>query len=86
MYIDLIKMNVDVWMILSVLMILYFFITSVVTWVWYKKTNRVQNRNKDLVYTSASAALLHIDEEEGEFEVDLNTLVPNSSGEVQITL
>ena len=85
MYIDFLKIDLDVWMIVSILLILYLFITSAVTWIWYRKSNLVQNKNKDLVYTNASSASLNIDED-GEFEVDLNTLVPDSNGTVQITL
>lgn len=88
MYIQFLQMDVDLFMVPVAMVFLYLFITTIFTWIWYtKKSYKKINKNKDLIYTSASAAMINIDDEEGDYVVDLNTLVADpSTNTVTVTI
>ena len=79
-------LSADLLMVGFGLIYLYLMITSVFTWIWYDTENyNVENINNRLIYKSAHEVFLPLDDE-GNYEVDLNTLTPNASGEIEVSL
>ena len=88
MYIPFLQMNIDLLDITIFglgIVYVYLVITNIFTWSWYGKSNKVTNVNNKLILKSASEALLPLDDE-GEYEVNLNTMTPSTGGIIKITV